>query len=299
MAKNERKIFQPNPLTAMLIEGACDKDKGGLNISDFTNKAILNYYTPYNEALRKETEFIFQRIINEEEISDDELKATLARCVDILKNYPISNVEPLEQIFIHFTYKRGRRLRYDYIQIVDEQQDRILHRLNDILKTVDEDFTYGTREFGERSRYVFEHWDQLCSYSEIYTALSTIIEIEDIHYPLSIYRTVDLIRWLDIAVKDSSLEPIKTPFKTNISITDRYYGISYEVSVYQTDNGYEWLSGDRNFDHMPKEISEYEQRYMHRSTVYGEATEENLREITALEREGRILFRRLNNPNKE
>ena len=52
MAKTERKIFQPNPLTAMLIEGACDKDKGGTNISDFTNRAILSYYTPYNEALR-------------------------------------------------------------------------------------------------------------------------------------------------------------------------------------------------------------------------------------------------------
>lgn len=299
MAKTERKIFQPIPLTAMLIEGACDKDKGGTNISDFTNRAILNYYTPYNEALRKETEFIFQRIINEEEISAEELKATLARCVDILKNYPISDVTPLEQIFIHFTYKRGRRLRYDYIQIVDEQQDRILHRLNDVLKTVDEDFTYGTREFGERSRYVFEHWNELSSYSEIYTALSTIIECEDIYYPLSIFRTVDLIKWLDNAVRDSSIEPIKTPFETNISLTDRYYGISYEVSVYHTDNGYAWLSGDINFDRMPNEIREYYQKYMNKGTVYGEATEEDLREITALEREGRMLFRRLNNPNKK
>ncbi len=295
----ERKIFQPNVLTDMLIKGACDKGKGGTNISDFTNKAIMNYYRPYNEALRKETGFIFQRIVNEEEITPEELKATLARCVDILKNYPISDVEPLEQIFIHFTYKSGRRLRYDYIQIVDEQQDRILHRLNDIIKTVDDDFTYGTREFGERSRYVFEHWDQLCSYSEIYTALSTIIECEDIYYPLSIFRTVDLIKWLDNAIGESSLEPIKTPFETNISLSDRYYGISYEVSVYHTDNGYAWLSGDTNFDRMPNEIREYYQKYMNKGTVYGEATEEDLREITALEREGRMLFRRLNNPNKE
>lgn len=299
MAKVDRKIFQPTPLTAMIIDGACDKDKGGVNISDFTNKAILGYYTPYNEPLRKETEFIFQRIINEEEVSDDELKATLARCVDILKNYPISDVTPLEQIFIHFTNKRGRRLRYDYIQIVDEQQDRILHRLNDILKTVDADFTYGSREFGERSRYVFEHWDELCSYSEIYTALATLIECEDIYYPLSIFRTIDLIKWLDNAVRDSSLEAIKTPFETNISLTDRYYGISYEVSVYHTDNGYAYLSGDINFDHMPDDIRAYYKKYMNKGTVYGEATEEDLKEITAIEREGRMLFRRLNNPHKD
>jgi len=292
MEKTERKFFQPNSTTAMLIKGACDKDKGGITISDFTNRAILSYYTPYNEALRKETEFIFQRIVNDDEISADELKATLARCVDILKNYPISDVTPLEQIFIHFTYKRGRRLRYDYIKKVDEHQDRILHRLNDIIKTVDEDFTYGSREFGERSRYVFEHWDELSSYSEIYTALSTIIECEDIYYPLSIFRTVDLIKWLDNAVRDSSLEPIKTPFETNISLTDRCKGVSYEVSVYYTDKGYAWLSEDTNFDRMPNEIRKYCKKNMCNDTVYKEATEDNLREVLAIEKEGRMLFRR-------
>lgn len=298
MAKVDRKIFQPNTLTGMLIDGACDKDKGGANISEFTNDAIINYYTPYNEALRKETEFIFQRIINEEQISPEELKATLARCVDILKNYPISDAKPLEQIFIHFTYKRGRNLRYDYIQIVDEQQDRILHRLNDIIATVDEDFTYGTREFGERSRYVFEHWNELCSYSEIYTSLATLIECEDIYYPLKVFRAIDLIKRLDDAIRDSSLEAIKTPFETNISLTKRYYGISYECSVYHTDNGYVALSGDVNFDHMPDEIRAYYQKYMGKGHIYGDATEEDVKEMAAIEREGRMLFRRLNNPNK-
>ncbi|EFU77976.1 hypothetical protein [Lachnoanaerobaculum saburreum] len=298
MAKVERKIFQPTILTAMLIEGACDKDRGGANISDFTNKAIIEYYTPYTSPLRKETEFIFHRLINEEDILEDELKATLARCVDILKDYPISDVKPLEQIFIHFTYKRGRRLRYDYIQIVDEQQDRILHRFNDVLKTVDEDFTYGSREFGERSRYAFKHWGELCSYSEIYTALATIIECEDIYYPLSIFRTIDLIKWLDNAVRDSSLETVKTPFETNISLSDRYYGISYEVSVYHTDNGYEYLSGDISFEHMPNKIREYYQKYMNIGTIHGEVTEKDLNDLIAIEKEGRFLFRRLNKNHK-
>lgn len=297
MAKIERKIFQPNILTGMLIAGACDRDKGGANISEFTNNAIINYFTPHNVALRKETEFIFQRIINEEQISPEELKATLARCVDILKNYPISDAQPLEQIFIHFTNKSGRNLRYDYIKVVDEQQDRILHRLNDIIATVDEDFTYGSREFGERSRYVFEHWNELCCFSEIYTSLATLIECENIYYPLSIFRTIELIKFLDLAVRDSSLTAIKTPFETNISLTKRYSGISYECSVYQTDNAYVALSGDKNFDHIPNVIKAYYQKLMSKGFIYGDATEEDVKEMAAIEREGRMLFRRLNNPN--
>lgn len=299
MAKVDRKIFQPNALTAMLIDGSCDKDRGGANISEFTNNAIISYYTPYNTSLRKETEFIFQRIINGEQIAPEELKATLARCVDILKNYPVSDVRALEQVFIHFTYKRGRNLRYDYIQIVDEQQDRILHRLNDILATIDEDYTYGSREFGEKSRYVFAHWDELCRYSEIYTALATIIDCEDIYYPLSTFRTIDLIKWLDIAIRDSSLEAIKTPFETNLSITKRYFGILYEVSVYQTDNGYCALSGDIGFERMPNEIRHYYNKFANKETVHNEATDDDLREIAALEKESRMLFRRLVNPEKD
>ncbi len=299
MAKTERKIFQPDALTSMLIDGACDKDKGGTSISDLANSGIKALYTPYNEALRKETNFIFHRVINEEQIEPEELKATLARCVDILKNHPISDVSPLEQIFIHFTFKRGRRLRYDYVQLVDEEQDLILHRLNDILKTVDEDFTYGTREFGERSRYVFEHWVQLCSYSEIYTALSTIIECEDIYYPLDIYRTVFLIKWLDSAINESSLTPIKEPFETSITLNDRYNGVRYEVSVYLTDSGYEALSGDSRFEHIPENINKYLQKCMQKHNVYGEASEADLDESTALEKEGRMLFRRLNKPPKK
>lgn len=182
---------------------------------------------------------------------------------------------------------------------MDEQQDRILHRLNDIIATVDEDFTYGSREFGERSRYIFEHWNELCSYSEIYTSLATLIECEDIYYPLSVFRTIDHIKWLDLAVRDSSLEAIKTPFETNISLTKRYYGISYECSVYLTDNAYVALSGDANFDHMPDEIRAYYQKVYGQGPIYGDATEEDVKEMDAIEREGRMLFRNLNNPKKD
>lgn len=297
MEKLARKIFQPNALTNTLLEGVCGN--GATNLSDFVNSTITEYFTPVNVALKKETEFIFSRIRNQEKIDPEELKATLARCVEILKDYPISDVRPLEQIFIHFTCKRGRVLRYDYIQIVDSLQDDRLHRLNDVIKTVDEDFVLGTREFGERSRYVFAHWNELCSYSEIYTALSTIIECESIYYPLDTFRTIQLIKWLDNSVQESNLKPIKTPFKTNISLTNKYYGIRYEISVYQTDNGYCALSGDTDFERMSSEIKEYYNHYMHNSTPYGDATEEDIKSITKLEQEGRLLFRRLKNKNTQ
>lgn len=294
MEKLARKIFQPNPLTNEILEGVCGN--GGTNLSDFVNDAITSYFTPANEQLKKEVEFLFTRIMNREEIDDEELKTVLARCVEVLKDYPINDVKPLEQIFIHFTSKRGRVLRYDYIQIVDSLQDARLHRLNEVLKTVDEDFTLGMREFGERTRTVFAHWDELCAYSEIYTALATIIECENIYYPLDAFRTIDLIRWIDICIRKSTIEAIKTPYPTNISLTQRYFGIRHEVSVYHTDNGYCALSGDVEFEKMSPEIKEYYKHYMNNKMPWNEeATEADLESITALEQEGRMLFRRLTN----
>ena len=78
----------------------------------------------------------------------------------------------------------GRTLRYDYINIVDYQQDKILHHLNDVIKTVDSDYVLGTHEFGERCRYIFSHWDELYQYSEIYIALapSLNVKISTIHW---------------------------------------------------------------------------------------------------------------------
>lgn len=297
MEKLARKIFQPNALTNEIIEGVCGN--GGTNISDFMNDAIVSYFTPANHQLKKEVEFLFSRIMDKEEITPEELKATLSRCVAILKDYPISDVRPLEQIFIHFTTKKGRVLRYDYIQIVDNMQDEELHRLNDILKTVDNDFCLGTREFGERSRTIFQNWEKLCSYSEIYTALATLIECESIYYKLDTFRTIDLIRWLDICVSASDLTPIKTPFETNISLSDRYYGIRYEVSVYHTDNGYCALSGDVDFANMSKEIREYYNDYMNCHSPYGEVTEDDLQAIRKVEAKGRLLFRRLTNKSNQ
>lgn len=291
MEKLSRKIFQPTTLTNELVEAVCSN--GDINISDFTNLAITEYFTPKNISLKKETEFLFNRINNHEDVSQKELQAILSRCVEILKDYPISDVRPLEQIFIHFTNTLPRVLRYDYITIVDTMQDERLHRLNDILKTLDDDFTLGTREFGERARYVFRYWNELCSYSEIYTALSTIIECENIYSKLTNFRVIDLIRWLDISIQKSELTAIKTAYPTNISLTQKYYGIRYEINVYHTDNGYFSLSGDSGFERMSPEIREYYQHIMHIRDIYGEATEDDVQEITALEKEGRFLFRRL------
>ena len=132
MEKIARKIFQPNQLTNMLLDGVCDKDK--TNLSHFINKVIEAYYTPLNAQLEYETSALFVQLEmpNENTMSQKELKATLARCVEILKDYPIKNNLPLRQILSHFTNKMGRTLRYDYINIVDYQQDKILHHLNDV-----------------------------------------------------------------------------------------------------------------------------------------------------------------------
>lgn len=299
MEKIARKIFQPTQLTNILIDGFCGKDKA--NLSHFINKAIEEYYTPLNAQLENETLDLFSRIqlqtYNPDPryaLSQEELKATLARCVEILKDYPIKNVEPLRQILGHFTNRMGRTLRYDYINIVDNQQDEILHQLNDIIKTVDSNYNLGTHEFGERSRYVFAHWSELYQYSEIYIALATIIECEDIYYPLDSFTTISLIRQLDLAITNSAgTAPIKEPFATNISNEERYYGFRYEIAIYYTDNGYSVLSGDNRFAEIPPEIQDFFQKFLNTPIPRGNVTENDVKTIASLEAEGRLLFKRL------
>lgn len=294
MEKIARKIFQPNQLTNILLDGVCGKDKA--NLSHFINQAIEEYYTPLNAQLENETSFLFMQLQmpNEDTPSQKELKATLARCVEILKDYPIKNVTPLRQIFIHFTNKMGRALRYDYINIVDNRQDEILHHLNDVIKTVDSDYTLGTHELGERSRYVFSHWSELYQYSEIYIALATIIECEDIYYPLDAFTTISLIKQLDWAIIESAgITSIKDPFPTNISNEERYYGIRYEIAMYYTDNGYSILSGDNRFANIPPEIQAFFQKFLNTTVPIGNITENDVKTIASLESEGRLLFKRL------
>lgn len=294
MEKISRKIFQPNTLTNTLINGVCAD--GDVNLSDFINRAVTNFYTPKNLPLKQEMTLIFDKINNRCEISEVELQASLARCVRILKDFPIQDATPLAQVFYHFTNSIPRVYRYDYILKVDFQQDALLHRLNDILKTVDTDFVLGTREFGDRSRDILRNWGALCQYSEIYQAMAVLIECEDIYQPLDVFRTIDLIKWLDNAITKSDLVPEKTPFPTNISLSDRYYGIRYEIAVYHTDNGYCHLSNDASFNFSP-ELQAYYRKYANTNCPLGDITEKDIKTVQELEAEGRLLFRRLTKKN--
>ena len=57
----------------------------------------------------------------------------------------------------------------------------MLHHLNDVIKTVDPDYPLGTREFGERSKYIFAHWSELYQYSEIYQSRQSTTSIGVTH----------------------------------------------------------------------------------------------------------------------
>ena len=232
--------------------------------------------------------------LKQETISPKELKSTLARCVEILKDYPIRDVTPLRQIFTHFTNRSGLVLRYDYINIVNSWQDEMLHHLNDVIKTVDPDYPLGTREFGERSKYIFAHWSELYQYSEIYIALATIIECEKIYYPLDAFTTISLIKQLDRAIMESSnIAPVKEPFAINISNRDRYYGIRYEITMYYTHIGYSILSGDGHCENIPSGFQAFLLKVVNINTPPDPITEDNIDAIAKLETEGRRLLKQL------
>ncbi len=286
-----RRIFTENSLTELLLPGMTKQYD--MSINDLANKAIENYFLPVNELLKKETNYLYHKLLDGD-ITPEEMKACMARSVTALKDSPIKDYAPLEQIMLHYTNTLPMVHRYDYIQIVDTLQDERLHKLNEILKTLDKDFTLGTREFGERSRYIFKYWNDLYVYPEIYVDLGTIIECEKTYRTLDIYRAIMLIKWLDDEIRKSNCEPAKDEFKTNISLADKYYGLRYEIITYHTDNGYAELSGDVNFANMSDAINEYYKDLDKNHLPYGrDITQEDYESLLALEAEGRRLFRRL------
>lgn len=60
MKKINRRIFQPNQFTDIMLNGACDKNKA--NLSDFINDVIEEYYRPLNSQLKYETELLFMKL---------------------------------------------------------------------------------------------------------------------------------------------------------------------------------------------------------------------------------------------
>ena len=287
-----RKIFTTTTLTERLMIGMAKEYD--ISHNDLVNNAIKTHFLPTNEALRKEVKFLYGKLEETEDVPDEDIKACMARAIESLKNNPVRDVKPMEQVLLHYTNNIPMDHRYDYIQIVDTLQDDRLHRLNEILRTLDKDYTLGTREFGERSRTIFRYWDQLYDYPEIYVDLAIIIQCETTRSKLDVYRAIMLLNWLDTAIKDHPVEPKKEEFKVNLSLEDRYYGLRYEVFTYQTDNGYAELSEDYDFKKMSPEIKEY---YKHidqcNMPYYRDVTQEDFDKLLALESEGRRLFRRL------
>lgn len=291
--KPERRIFQPNSLTDIIMKGACDKNNDGESNSDFINRIILSYYTPRNECLRREVDFIFWRIKNNEVIKDYELKICLANCVRSLKDNPISEAKPLEDIFCYFIDGENKTC-YDYFKIVKNFQDDRLQHLNDILKTLDNDYPDYSRELGIRSKSVFLHWSVLQEYSEIYIALAMLIELEDVYYPLDVYTVINLIKSLDVAINNSKLVAIKDEFDTSISNKDRYSCLCHTLQTYYSDNAYVYLSGDINFKKIPDEINKFYDKCKDMYYKKDDISEDDLKEMIQLEREGRRLFWGLN-----
>lgn len=175
-----------------------------------------------------------------------------------------------------------------------EYTDEMLHHLNDVIKTVDPDYPLGTREFGERSKYIFAHWSELYQYSEIYIALATIIECEKVYYPLDAFTTISLIKQLDRAIMESSnIAPVKEPFAINISNRDRYYGIRYEITMYYTHIGYSILSGDGHCENISSGFQAFLLKVVNINTPPDPITEDNIDAIAKLETEGRRLLKQL------
>ena len=289
-----RKIFQPDLLTNYLINGfAVNRN----SIGDLVNIAIKKFFTPTTPELKRLTDKLFDLLMmsgSPVEPSEEDIKHVLAEAIKCLKDHPIEDRDALAQIVLHFNNGYGTNYHeYTYICEVDNARDEILRNLNFMLKTVDDDYCCGYREFYRRADDVISHWDELCMYEETYIALSILIELADICYPIDTYRAVCLILMLDESIAKSPAIKSTVPFEISVTLKDIYSGIEYELLVYESDNGYAYLSGDHGFENMPEDIRAYYQKIYNRPKIHGEVSQEELEQIRDLEAEGRRLFSRL------
>lgn len=290
--KPGRTIFQPTKLVANLIK-MFQIHRPDFTIGDFVNSCIEHRFFPYHAELRRETQRILHKLESNEEITQAELQSALANAVKALRDYPIDTHETLDQILIHFTTGLGMVLRYDYITIVDENQDEELSHLNEILATLDDHYNPGKREFGERSKEIFRHWDKLCAYPEIYSMLSTIISCENVYIELDEFRVLNLIMSLDYEMVNNAIEKKTEPYPVNITIKEKIIGIRYAINVYQCDNGYAALSNDFAFENMPDEFRNYENDWVKYGASSKPHTEETLAELIEFENRGKFLLKQI------
>ena len=219
MDKIARRIFQPDLANNRIIE-EFSRIKG-ISFNEFINYAIRSTAIPNFAPFRKDAQHIIELLDNNEDPLEGELKTILARSVETLKEHPIKDSFPLEKIFYYFTNPVSGHYRFDYIDRVHIDQDKTLRHLNEILYSLDSDFNLGMREFGERSRTIFRHWDRLCVFPEIYHSLSVLIECEDTYRELDECHVLYLLMLLDDAVINSSEVASSKPFEVNISLKQK------------------------------------------------------------------------------
>lgn len=303
MNKPNRSIFQPNLITDFFLKEYSKHTHG--TIGDIVNSAIYHYFTPQIHAFSSITEPLLMRIEKGDEISQDELQDALSRAVTALSKNPIGRCDTLEQIMYYFRANVAKALRFDYALIIapGTDADIKLRHLNEILKTVDRDFTLGMHELGERTSTVFENWDKLCMYPEIYTDLGLIIKHEKMYMSLDPYLTIEYIKQLENDVVNSPIDICSDEFPTNISLADKVQGLKFEILVYYSDNGYSYLSGDYGFEHMSPEIREY---YSDLNKTIRDARDSDIKnleeyyeDLQRLEQKGRSLFTDLAKYNDE
>ena len=256
-------------------------------------------WTPQNEELKQQYSLIKSAIW----LSQNKLKSILADCIGILADFPITDKRPLERIIAHVTpYMSSRRIDfYDRINDKQEQDIRHIHDVLDILGHSTPGYADDSREFGLIARHILEKWDELSKYSEIYKALSMFVKLEDITYPIDKYEAIVIIKWIDDAIQESSLEAISAPYPVNISPYRRYIRKRLEIIRYYTDICYVQATGDVEFDRVmvngyrvyTEKIFELSARYPDSPHPWDDITEDDIQKWIDLEKEGKALFQTL------
>lgn len=236
MNKPPRTTFQPTQLTWKLLKGVTD-DNSNKSQSDICNELILGAFRPQNDVL----EAIFKKLAYSLEKSNFEdqfaMRMALADSVKELAKHPLDSCVDLQYIMKDFKTE-WITYRYDFPFTMDRHENELMHKLNEVLMTLDPHFAGHTRELGVKADEIFKHWDELKGYSETYIFLSTIIKNSRNKYPLDVFDTFYSIKAIDISISKTRAVLLGDSFEPDVPLYRKVYALQNEIMTYYTDNAF-------------------------------------------------------------
>ncbi|ELC8333255.1 hypothetical protein [Clostridium perfringens] len=187
-----KKIFECEKEANFLIEEFCKLS--GVKITKTINNSIKSFFLPnYIEALRVEAYYILQQH-KEGKIEQQELKQAISRGIMVLSKFPIKDCSLLRSIILRFTcvpYVNGYEdNRNEYVKDLFAKAESKIKEYNKSYNP----YNIFACSYGDD---ICDHWQYVWNEKIMYDVLSSIVYIEEIAKPFTVYETITLLKRME------------------------------------------------------------------------------------------------------